>query len=131
MGDCELCVGSVPKFKVHVHSNHPDRVLAYFLERGQVFEVFIHNMDLQSIERNEKLVSEKENTSAVRKAFGVVAVAAGEGIAKILKSLGVDVVVSGGQTMNPSTADLLDAVKQANADNVVILPNNSTYRHGS
>ncbi len=125
MGDCELCVGAVPRFKVHVHSNHPDQVLAYFLERGQVFEVFIHNMDLQSIERNEKLVSEKENTSAVRKAFGVVAVAAGEGIAKILKSLGVDVVVSGGQTMNPSTADLLDAVKQTNADKVVILPNNS------
>lgn len=125
MGDCELCVGAVPRFKVHVHSNHPDQVLAYFLERGQVFEVFIHNMDLQSIERNEKLVSEKENAGAVRKAFGVVAVAAGEGIAKILKSLGVDVVVSGGQTMNPSTADLLDAVKQANADKVVILPNNS------
>ena len=62
---------------------------------------------------------------ALRKAFGVVAVAAGEGIAKILKSLGVDVVVSGGQTMNPSTADLLDAVEQAHADKVVILPNNS------
>ena len=127
MGDCELCVGANPKFKVHVHSNHPDQVLAYFLERGQIFEVFIHNMDLQSVERNEKLVAEQEERaeSAVRKAFGVVAVAAGEGIAKILKSLGVDVVVSGGQTMNPSTADLLDAVKQTNAEKVVILPNNS------
>lgn len=125
MGDCELCVGSSPKFKVHVHSNHPDQVLAYFLERGQVFEVFIHNMDLQSAERNEKLVAEQSNATAVRKAFGVVAVAAGEGIAKILKSLGVDVVVSGGQTMNPSTADLLEAVEKANADKVVILPNNS------
>ena len=48
MGDCELCVGSNPKFKVHVHSNHPDQVLAYFLERGQISEVFIHNMKLQS-----------------------------------------------------------------------------------
>lgn len=125
MGDCELCVGATPKFKVHVHSNNPDQVLKYFLDRGQVFEVFIHNMDLQSIERNEKLVAEQDEENLVKKAFGVVAVAAGEGIAKILKSLGVDVVVSGGQTMNPSTADLLDAVKKANAERVVILPNNS------
>ena len=125
MGDCELCVGATPKFKVHVHSNNPDQVLKYFLDRGQIFEVFIHNMDLQSIERNEKLVAEKDEENPVKKAFGIVAVAAGEGIAKILKSLGVDVVVSGGQTMNPSTADLLDAVKKANAERVVILPNNS------
>ena len=125
MGDCELCVGAIPKFKVHVHSNHPNQVLEYFLQRGQIFEVFIHNMDLQSIERNDKLVAEQEQQKAERKHFGVVAVAAGEGNAGILRSLGVDVVVSGGQTMNPSTADLLDAVVQANADNVIILPNNS------
>ena len=125
MGDCELCVGANPKFKVHVHSNHPNKVLEYFLERGQIFEVFIHNMDLQSIERNDKLVAEQAEEPAERKPFGVVAVAAGEGNAKILESLGVDVVVSGGQTMNPSTADLLDAVKECNADNVIILPNNS------
>ena len=125
MGDCELCVGSVPRFKVHVHSNHPNKVLEYFLERGQIFEVFIHNMDLQSIERNDKLVAEKSAEPAERKPFGVVAVAAGEGNANILRSLGVDVVVSGGQTMNPSTADLLDAAMKANAESVVILPNNS------
>ena len=125
MGDCELCVGSVPKFKVHVHSNHPNKVLEYFLERGQIFEVFIHNMDLQSVERNDKLVAEQEQAKAERKPFGVVAVAAGEGNANILRSLGVDVVVSGGQTMNPSTADLLEAVEKCNADSVIILPNNS------
>ncbi|MBQ9001013.1 MAG: DAK2 domain-containing protein [Eggerthellaceae bacterium] len=125
MGDCELCVGATPKFKVHVHSNHPNKVLEYFLERGQIFEVFIHNMDLQSVERNEKLVAEQAQAESEHKEFGVVAVAAGEGNAKILKSLGVDVVVSGGQTMNPSTADLLDAVNATHADNVIILPNNS------
>lgn len=125
MGDCELCVGTNPKFKVHVHSNHPNKVLEYFLERGQIFEVFIHNMDLQSVERNEKLVAEQEQQATQRKALGLVAVAAGEGNAKILQSLGVDVVVSGGQTMNPSTADLLEAVAQANADAVIIMPNNS------
>ena len=121
MGDCELCVGEAPRFKVHVHSNTPNLVLAYFLERGQIFEVHIHNMDLQSIERAQGLERERE---ATHKPLGVVAVAAGEGNAAILKSLGVDVVVSGGQTMNPSTKDLVDAVKNANADAVIILPNN-------
>ena len=125
MGDCELCVGANPRFKVHVHSNHPNKVLEYFLERGQIFEVFIHNMDLQSIERNDKLVAEQSDVKIERKPFGVVGVAAGEGNAKILRSLGVDIIVSGGQTMNPSTADLLDAVVATNADKVIILPNNS------
>ena len=69
MGDCELCVGSTPKFKVHVHSNTPDKVLAYFLERGEIFEVFIHNMKLQSEERTEKLEAEQE---AAHKAIGFV-----------------------------------------------------------
>lgn len=122
MGDCELCVGSNPKFKVHVHSNTPDKVLAYFLERGQISEVFIHNMKLQSEERTANL--EREQAEA-RKAIGFVAVAAGSGNAAILESLGVDYVVSGGQTMNPSTKELLDAVNQVNADAVIILPNNS------
>ena len=125
MGDCELCVGEKPKFKVHVHSNTPDKVLHYFLERGQIFEVFIHNMKLQSVERNEKLAAEEQQQAAEHKNIGFVAVAAGEGMKKILESLGVDVVVSGGQTMNPSTKDLLDAVARVNADAVIILPNNS------
>lgn len=122
MGDCELCVGDVPKFKVHVHSDHPDQVLKYFLDRGQISEVFIHNMQIQSEERNEKLAAEE---AAEKKPLGFVAVAAGEGQGAILKSLGVDVVVSGGQTMNPSTKDLLDAASSVNAEKVILLPNNS------
>lgn len=122
MGDCELCVGTNPKFKVHVHSNTPDKVLAYFLERGQISEVFIHNMKLQSEERTAKLEQERVEEA---KPIGFVAVAAGTGNAAILKSLGVDYVVSGGQTMNPSTKELLDAVNSVNADAVIILPNNS------
>lgn len=121
MGDCELLVGQNPNFKVHVHTNRPDEVLAYMLERGQISEVHIHNMQLQSAARSEALAAEKEEE---RKPLGFVAVAAGEGNAKILESLGVDVVVSGGQTMNPSTKDLLDAVSIVNADAVIILPNN-------
>ena len=122
MGDCELCVGDNPKFKVHVHSNHPDQVLHYFLERGQIFEVFIHNMQLQSVARNEALIAEQQAEKS--KPLGFVAVATGEGNAKILESLGVDVIVSGGQTMNPSTKDILEAIDKVNADTVIVLPNN-------
>lgn len=129
MGDCELCVGSVPKFKVPVHSNHPDQVLKYFLDRGQISEVFIHNMDLQSQDRVRKIASEEPLAPAAHpepeKPLGFVAVAPGDGNAAILKSLGVDVVVSGGQTMNPSTKDLYEATERVPAESVIILPNNS------
>lgn len=122
MGDCDLMVGMHPNFKVHVHSNRPDQVLGWFLTHdAQIAEVHIHNMQQQSAARTDALAAEQE---AEHKAFGFVAVAAGEGNAKILKSLGVDVVVSGGQTMNPSTKDLLDAAGRVNADAVIILPNN-------
>lgn len=121
MGDCELVVGDVPNFKVHVHTNTPDKVLAYMLEYGQVSDVHIHNMQLQSAARSEEIAKVDQ---AERKPIGFVAVAPGAGNAKILESLGVDIVVSGGQTMNPSTKDLLDAVEQVNADAVIILPNN-------
>ena len=126
MGDCDLMVGMHPNFKVHVHSNRPDQVLQWFLTHdAQISEVHIHNMQLQSAARAEGLAADAAAPVPERKPLGFVAVAAGEGIAKILTSLGVDVVVSGGQTMNPSTKDLLDAVNAANADSVIILPNNS------
>lgn len=121
MGDCELCVGNAPVYKVHVHSNTPNKVLEYFLDRGAVSEVHIHNMKLQSAARSASL---EEDQAAERKPIGLVAVCAGSGNAAILESLGVDVVVSGGQTMNPSTKELLDAVNRVNADAVIILPNN-------
>ena len=125
MGDCDLMVGMHPNFKVHVHSNRPDQVLEWFLTHdSQISEVHIHNMQLQSAARTEAL-AEEAAAPAERKPFGFVAVAAGDGNAKILKSLGIDVVVSGGQTMNPSTKDLLDAIGKTNADNVIVLPNNS------
>ncbi|MFR5092445.1 MAG: hypothetical protein ACLTDR_11005 [Adlercreutzia equolifaciens] len=127
MGDCELCVGEVPKFKVHVHSDHPDQVLKYFLDHGQISEVFIHNMQIQSAERDEKLAAEEQ---AERKPLGFVAVAAGSGQAEILKSLGVDVIVSGGQTMNPSTKDLLDAAGSVNADAVITFAEQLRHHHG-
>ena len=127
MGDCELLVGSNPDFKCHVHTNRPDRILRHMLHRGQVFNVFVHNMDLEAQERTEGIRADKQEEAA-RKELGFVAVAAGPGEAEILTSLGVDVVVSGGQTMNPSTADILSAVESCNANEVVVLPNNGNIR---
>lgn len=128
MGDCELLVGSYPDYKVHVHSNTPDKVLAHMLKYGQVYEVFIHNMDMESHERTAKIKADQEAAAEPAKPLGFVAVAAGAGQAEILRSLGVDMIVSGGQTMNPSTADLLEAVEKVNAEAVIILPNNGNIR---
>ena len=131
LGDCELIVGAYPDFKVHVHSNEPNRVLEYMLQFGQVYEVFIHNMDMESHDRTAKIAADQAaegEKDRPRKALGFVAVAAGSGEEEILRSLGVDVVVSGGQTMNPSTADILEAIESVNADNVIVLPGNGNIR---
>ena len=132
LGDCELIVGAYPDFKVHVHSNEPNRVLEYMLQFGQVYEVFIHNMDMESHDRTAKIAAdqaaEAEKANEPKKPLGFVAVAAGSGEEEILRSLGVDVVVSGGQTMNPSTADILSAIEQVNAENVIVLPGNGNIR---
>ena len=128
MGDCELLVGANPDYKIHVHTNRPDRVLRHMLHRGQIFNVFVHNMDLEAQERTEAVRADKEAGEGPRKALGFVAVAAGSGQADILRSLGVDVVVEGGQTMNPSTADILTAIEQAHADAVIVLPDNGNIR---
>lgn len=135
LGDCELVVGSYPDFKVHVHSNEPNRVLEYMLRYGQIYNVFIHNMDIEAHDRTAKIAADQaaasakaEATPEPKKPLGFVAVAAGDGEADILKSLGVDVVVTGGQTMNPSTADILDAVARANAESVIVLPDNGNIR---
>jgi len=139
MGDCELLVGTHPDFKIHVHTNEPGDVLAYMTQRGQVSEVHIHNMRLQSEDRTASLEQDAlagagagtapdaagaAAEPAEPKEMGFIAVASGSGMEKILKSLGVDVIVSGGQTMNPSTKDLLDAIDRANAKKVFIFPNN-------
>lgn len=126
MGDCELLVGSYPDYKIHVHTDRPDQVLDHMLAMGQIYEVYIHNMDMEAHDRTAKIAQDKAAAKAdmPTKALGVVAVAAGPGQAQILTSLGVDVVVEGGQTMNPSTADLLAAAREAHADEVIVLPNN-------
>ena len=99
MGDCELLVGAYPDYKIHVHSNTPNLVLEHMLQLGQIYEVFIHNMEMEAHDRTAKIHEDQEKAAEPAKALGFVAVAAGSGEADILKSLGVDVIVSGGQTM--------------------------------
>ena len=126
VGGSELIVGAGGEYKVHVHTNDPGSVLTHVTGFGEVAEVHVNNMRRQQAVRDETLRAEEMplHHAAPTKTVGFVAVASGEGLTRILKSLGVDIVVSGGQTMNPSTEDLLAAVDRVPADSVVILPNN-------
>ncbi len=127
MGDCDLLVGTEPTYKVHVHTDQPNLVLGYMLERGEISEVHIHNMKLQSHERTQQLSHEqglKDQAVKPQKDLAFVAVASGAGNAGILEDLGVDLVVQGGQTMNPSTKDLLEAIEKAPSQKVIVFPNN-------
>lgn len=123
IGGSELVVGDAGSYKVHVHTDDPGSVLAYVTALGEVAEVHINNMRRQTSDRDAKL-REAETAAGPQKPVGFVAVAAGDGLAAILRSLGVDVVVGGGQTMNPSTQDILDAIEQVHAEKVIVLPNN-------
>lgn len=119
-GGSELIVGDQTTYKIHVHTDEPGTLLSWATGLGQVSDVHINNMRRQTAERTSGI----RRAAAPSKQIGFVAVAAGDGLAEILTSLGADEVVSGGQTMNPSTAELLEAVKRVDAASVVVLPNN-------
>ena len=113
--------------KVHIHTNHPGFVMEQALKLGQLINIKVDNMKYQHNEniRNAENAEKAEKAEEVKlKKYGVVAVSAGEGIAEVFKSVNADRIVEGGQTMNPSTQDLLDAVSAVPAENVFILPNN-------
>ena len=120
-GGSELIVGDAGKYKVHVHTDNPAAVLAYHLEYGQLAEVHIHNMRQQQSDASN---SEETAEKPEHKSIAVIAVSSGDGLTDILKSLGVDYVITGGQTMNPSTQDFIDAADKLSADNFILLPNN-------
>jgi DAK2 domain fusion protein YloV len=120
-GDCMLVVGDSQTVKIHIHTNNPGIVLDFAVRLGDLYEIQINNMVEQSRQRLVKQsVGEDENGS-----IGIVAVAAGDGMERIFKSLGVQYVVNGGQTMNPSVEDLANAAGKLKNANVIILPNNS------
>ncbi|MBR2861056.1 MAG: DAK2 domain-containing protein [Clostridia bacterium] len=118
IGDSLVVVGDPELVKVHVHTNNPGQALQYALELGELDRIKIENM----VQQHREIVAERAKN---QKEVGVVAIASGEGFTQIFKELGVDVVVTGGQTMNPSTEDISAAVNRVNAKSVIILPNNS------
>ena len=135
IGDSIVCVADDEVVKVHVHTNDPGLAIQKGLEYGQLTRMKIDNMREEHHERvikdAEKLAAKQaeekkaeEASKAPRKAMGFIAVSIGQGLNEIFKELGCDYIIEGGQTMNPSTEDMLNAVDQVNADTVFILPNN-------
>ena len=124
LGDSLVLVDDEEIIKVHVHTNDPGKALHEAIDYGSFVTVKIENMRLQ---HTEKVMTENEKApriAAPEKALGVVSVCAGDGLADVFKNLGVDGIISGGQTMNPSTQDILTAVNAVPAETVFVLPNN-------
>lgn len=116
IGDSLLVVSTGDVTKIHVHTNHPGQVLEHGLVLGDLNDVKIENMKAQSQRSFANIAPEKE--------LAIIAVSSGEGLNEIFLSMGVDMIISGGQTMNPSTEEFLEAIGKARAKNVILLPNN-------
>ena len=124
IGDSLVLVDDDEIIKVHVHTNDPGKALHEAMDYGSFVTVKIENMRLQ---HTEKVMSEAEKAPKIaepEKPLGVVSVCAGDGLADVFINLGVDGIISGGQTMNPSTQDILEAVNKVPAETVFVLPNN-------
>ena len=131
IGDSIVCVADDDVVKIHVHTNDPGLAIQKALTYGQLSRMKIDNMREEHQEKlikdAEKLAAaqkEKEKAKEPRKKVGFIAVSIGEGLNEIFKELGVDYIIEGGQTMNPSTEDMLTAIDHVNADYIYILPNN-------
>ncbi len=122
LGDCVLVVGDPGMVKVHLHTNEPGKALQYGIQIGELVNLKIENMLQQRRDNTEK--NTQANGKLPPKEFGMVSVSLGEGFSQIFKDLGVDAVVDGGQTMNPSIEDLARAVESIRAKTVFVLPNN-------
>lgn len=128
IGDCVVVVDDTDIIKVHVHSNEPGNVIQAALKYGQLINIKIDNMRYQHRNAQEGVDEAKSEVKlepvSPDNEYGFVAVCAGNGLSELFKDIGADVVVSGGQTMNPSTDDILNAVKATPAKTVFVLPNN-------
>ena len=122
LGDSLLVVNDDEIVKVHVHTEDPGLVMQEGLKYGSLVKVKVDNMRNQHEAQLKK--EEKATKPAEEKEYAIIAVVAGEGFAEIFKAQGVDYIISGGQTMNPSTEDFIKAVDQVNARNIIFLPNN-------
>lgn len=124
-GDSLLIVADDELVKVHIHAENPGEVLSYAMQYGDLTRIKIDNMREQFENvTGVNVIGQEAPTAKVQKPYGIVSVATGSGIRDIFQSVGVDVVISGGQSMNPSTEDLVTAVKSISAKQVLILPNN-------
>ncbi len=126
-GDSLLVIADDDIVKVHVHAENPGNCLNYAQQYGSLIKIKIENMREQHSTILNETANDLRETAPVKtekKDFGVVAIAMGEGIADLFRSIGADVVIEGGQTMNPSTEDIVKAIESVNADHVYILPNN-------
>ena len=126
-GDSLLVVSDEEIVKVHIHAEHPGNVLNYAQGFGSLIKIKIENMREQhsSILEADQHVTTSENKVQQKKSeYGIVTVAMGHGIADLLKSLGAQAVIEGGQTMNPSTEDIVQAINDVHAEKVIVLPNN-------
>lgn len=119
LGDSLLAVSDDEVAKVHVHTEHPGEVFQYGSQFGQLEKIKIDNMRIQ----HETIVNNNEEKQKSVD-FAVIAVASGNGIRKLFESEGVNRIISGGQTMNPSTQDIADAIKKSGAKKAIVLPNN-------
>lgn len=119
--DCVLVVGDETALKIHVHTLQPDKIIAIGLTAGRISDVVVEDLEAMSVE-HERTTGIVVPPPQARAAVGVVAVVPGDGFVEIVRSLGAT-PLRGGATMNPSTQELLDAVRAANADHVVLLPN--------
>ncbi len=120
IGDCVVVVDNEEIIKVHVHTNHPGRAIEEALQFGAIATLKVENMKLQ----HEANMTASPAAPVEKKEYAFVSVCAGEGITAVFKDLGIDEIVGGGQTMNPSTEDILAAVERAPSDTVFVLPNN-------
>lgn len=124
IGDCVVVVDDNDIIKVHVHSNCPGDVIQSALKYGQLINIKIDNMRYQHRNAEEGKKADEAKIAEPENEYGFVAVCAGEGLQELFTDLGADVVVSGGQTMNPSTDNILNAINQTPAKTVYVLPNN-------
>lgn len=124
LGDSMIVVGYDDVIKVHIHTNDPGLVLSKAVKIGELSKIKIDNMREEHREVLAAEMREEKARQEEAKKYGFVTVAMGEGITNIFKDLGVDYVIEGGQTMNPSTQDILDCIEKVNAENIFILPNN-------
>ena len=124
IGDSLVLVDDDEIIKVHVHTNDPGKALHEAIDYGSFVTVKIENMRLQHTEKVMTAAEKAPKIAEPEKALGVVSVCAGDGLADVFMNLGVDGIISGGQTMNPSTQDILEAVNKVPAETVFVLPNN-------